>query len=165
MEQSKWEPSRPAAVTLCQPSASPTSPSSKAKRHSPLRFVQCWRRNCGRGYSGRGTVFTGALPFHEANAGRRGNIAGRRARMVRERSFPGSPTPARTTGADRDRWRSYQREVGAWSWDCAAPSPGGANLRRVAAIRTPRRTQPGRARGAAGGGGGGGGGGRGGGGG
>jgi hypothetical protein len=32
-------------VTLCQPSASPVSGSSKAKLHSPFRFVQSRRRN------------------------------------------------------------------------------------------------------------------------
>src|SRR5918998_6446755 len=83
--RSKGWPSGP--ETFCQPSARPTSPSPKAKRHSPLRFVQASRRNCGRGYSGRGTVLTGALPFHEANAGRRGNIAGGRGGMVERNLF------------------------------------------------------------------------------
>ena len=47
---------RSSAETLCQPRASPTSSSSKAKDHSPLRLTHSERRNWGRGYSGRGTA-------------------------------------------------------------------------------------------------------------
>src|SRR6267154_6552072 len=40
-----------------QPTRSPSSSSSKANSHSPFRLVHSSRTNCGRGYSGRGTVF------------------------------------------------------------------------------------------------------------
>src|SRR5829696_3446611 len=46
----------------CQPLARPASSSSKAKAHSPFRFVHSERRNWGRGYSGRGTVPVSPLP-------------------------------------------------------------------------------------------------------
>src|ERR687893_1408227 len=42
------------AETRCQPWARPAHASSKANAHSPLRLVHSERRNCGRGYSGRG---------------------------------------------------------------------------------------------------------------
>ena len=52
---------RSSEFTFCQPLESPESESSKAKLHSPLRFVQSFRQNCGRGYSGRGIKVL--LPF------------------------------------------------------------------------------------------------------
>src|SRR5688572_23918846 len=54
---------RPSAETLCQPRASPTSSSSKAKDHSPLRLTHSERRNWGRGYSGRGVGINLWSPF------------------------------------------------------------------------------------------------------
>src|SRR3712207_2982935 len=58
MVRSNAEPPacRSSAETLCHPPASPTSPSSKAKDHSPLRLTHSERRNWGRGYSGRGAA-------------------------------------------------------------------------------------------------------------
>ena len=46
------------------PSARPWSESSKLNSHSPFKFSQSRRTNCGRGYSGRGIVFIINSLFH-----------------------------------------------------------------------------------------------------
>src|ERR1041384_3994948 len=52
----------------CQPSRSPSSASSKANSHSPLRLNQMLRANCGRGYSERGISFLLRVMFSAVSA-------------------------------------------------------------------------------------------------
>ena len=70
--------------------------SSNAKDHSPLRLIQALRRNCGRGYSGRGTFSptTGDVP-HRGRTRRRSRApaAWPRPRAGASRRRPRCPPP------------------------------------------------------------------------